>query len=918
MLCFYLFEMSTDPLSAETLFDDFLELCDTAEELQFEDWVKRHPSHEEELRDLYSQEMAVVGRLEGAIRESRDAGASFFRQFSSGRTIPQSPSSASLKEGDVFGDFELLSVLGTGGMGQVWRAREISIDRLVALKFVLPERLNHRTLERFAREGRAGGRLAHGGVVQVHSVGETDGVHWINQELVEGGVTLRDFIDEVRKEETLPEGYYHRIAELTSQLAEALQAVHEADVIHRDIKPQNILIDPDDRPKVTDFGLARITDESALSVSGDFTGTLRYMSPEQVAARRMGIDHRTDIFSLGVVLYELLALQRPFDGDTTHQISEKILTWDPPSLTTLRSKAPESLAVIAGKALEKRPGDRYQTMLDLASDLRHFLASEPIQAKAPGVMRSTRKWARRHPTASVAAGVVAMSLMPTSFFMFQYVGKSEALAASHIDLEQQKLAVEDERDRLQEVVTFQSKLFEGLDPYHLGTKLEGGIREDLIGQLKELGESEETITKRTVALEDVMGPIHFTNVAIEALRHDILDPARKRAAEKLEKDPVIAATLQMAVAETYVNLGLFESAHELVASSLSSRKSELGDSHAETLTSLHVAGMLLLEMGELDRAKVHLLEAFNGRKTTLGIDDPDTLTSMDAVSEVLGALGDYPRALALAEEVLERRRRVLGDSHVDTISSINNTGEVWKSMEEYERALPFYEEALAGYLKLYGEDDAQTLIGLNNLGALYSRMNNLEKATPYTEQALDGRRRVLGKNHPRTLESVNNMAFLHLDKGDFNRAESLFKAALAGYIESFGEYHPASLTIMDNLGFLLVKNKRPEEARPYIEQAFEGRAKLLGDEGFMTLGSAGRVAAVYTTLGRLDEAMALLTSTLASARKSYPPGHQLEWISLKRLARCTAELHKIRPDEGFDEKSADYYAAYLASSGRDK
>jgi hypothetical protein len=312
------------------------------------------------------------------------------------------------------GDFRLLRLLGSGGMGEVWEALQIPLGRRVALKLIRPGRGGPQALERFAREARAGGRLSHPAIVTVHASGDAGGLHWIAMELVEGGETLRTFLDRVREREELPEGYHATVATLVAEIAEALQAAHDAHVIHRDIKPQNLLLTAEGRPKITDFGLARLSDETSLSMSGDLVGTYLYMSPEQVAANRMGIDHRTDIFSLGVVLYELLGLVRPFEGDTTHQVAAKILTHDPPDLRSLRSRLPAELALIAGKALEKRREARYQSMGELAADLRRFLAHEPIHARPPGWARRAEKWVRRHPTASLATCLLSLGLLGTS------------------------------------------------------------------------------------------------------------------------------------------------------------------------------------------------------------------------------------------------------------------------------------------------------------------------------------------------------------------------------------------------------------------------------------------------------------------------------------------------------------------------
>ena len=207
-----------------------------------------------------------------------------------------------IEAGMTLGDFTLIQLLGRGGMGEVWEAEQGSLSRRVALKLLLPERVDEKGLDFFAREARAGGRLSHPGIVAIHGTGENEGMHWIAMELVPEACDLRRSLEALREEEDVPEQYYRSVAEFVAQAADALEAAHSAGVIHRDLKPANILVSRDDRPKVSDFGLAKLVDEQSLSLAGELVGTYFYMSPEQVAAKRIGIDHRTDVFSLGVVL----------------------------------------------------------------------------------------------------------------------------------------------------------------------------------------------------------------------------------------------------------------------------------------------------------------------------------------------------------------------------------------------------------------------------------------------------------------------------------------------------------------------------------------------------------------------------------------------------------------------------------------
>jgi len=318
-----------------------------------------------------------------------------------------------LSSGTRLGDFTLLRQLGRGAQGEVYEARQESLGRLVALKLLPPYlTFNPERVQRFRREAEAGGRLDHPNTVGVHSVGEHDGYHYIAQELVAGGRTLGDEIAAVRALVELPRDWYERMARIFVQVAEAVHTAHEAGIIHRDLKPGNILLTREGQPKVADFGLAMVLDDLHRSRSGELIGTPFYMSPEQAAGGRAGLDRRTDVFSLGTTLYEALTLTRPFDGETRDQVVERIRLHDPPDPRKIRPSVPRELAVICMKALEKRREQRYQSAGEFASDLNRYLRHEPIVAKPPNAGVRAGKWLRRHPVrAGFAAAFVLQALM---------------------------------------------------------------------------------------------------------------------------------------------------------------------------------------------------------------------------------------------------------------------------------------------------------------------------------------------------------------------------------------------------------------------------------------------------------------------------------------------------------------------------
>jgi len=369
------------------------------------------------------------------------------------------------KEEALFGDFKLIKKLGSGGMGSVWEAEQQSIQRRVALKILDHEDgISQRAMERFQREAEAGARLDHAAIATVYELGEVDGTPFIAQELVESGRTLEDLYLELSGQGELPDSHFRHMAELFIELAEAFQAAHDAGVIHRDIKPQNLLLTPNGEPRIVDFGLANLTDAQDLARTGDFLGTPYYMSPEQAASKRMGIDHRTDVFSLGATFYEALTLTRPFPGDSYPQVIKKVLLEEPINPTEIRSRVPRELATICLKALEKNADRRYPTMRDFAEDLRRFLEDLPILAAPPGPFRRTQKWLRRNPIFAAAGSIAMVTLVAATWLWMDSshrIAKAEdgRLAANRATAQAQR-----EKRVAEKAVDLVVDAFETLDP----------------------------------------------------------------------------------------------------------------------------------------------------------------------------------------------------------------------------------------------------------------------------------------------------------------------------------------------------------------------------------------------------------------------------------------------------------------------
>jgi len=395
--------------------------------------LARHPELAGELQSFFAGQ-EHIGRLAAPLRQ-----------------VVETPPDAGIT--GTLGDFRIVREVGRGGMGIVYEAEQISLRRRVALK-VLPfaATMDARHLQRFHNEAQAAACLHHTNIVPVYFVGSERGVHFYAMQFIDGQ-PLSEIIRQMRrleKKEPLAsengtvayhpspcgaastpraaemtpltgEGrrsrdYYRKVAELGIQAAEALDHAHQLGIVHRDIKPGNLMVDGTGRLWVTDFGLAHMqSGEASLTMTGQALGTPRYMSPEQALAKRVPIDHRTDVYSLGVTLYELLALRPAFTSEDRHELLRQIAFEEPAKPRRLERAVPAELETIILKAMEKRPQDRYPTARELADDLRNWLHDRPIQARRPSWVQVGRKWVRRHQAAARAAALLLVVFVAFGF-----------------------------------------------------------------------------------------------------------------------------------------------------------------------------------------------------------------------------------------------------------------------------------------------------------------------------------------------------------------------------------------------------------------------------------------------------------------------------------------------------------------------
>ena len=421
-----------DRLAAEIV-AEITDRLHAGEPVDIEAYTARHP----ELADRLPQLLPALQMLNHFSSSARPGG-------------PASDSADGAELGGTLGDFRIVREVGRGGMGVVYEAEQISLRRRVALK-VLPfaATMDPRHLQRFHNEAQAAACLHHTNIVPVFSVGSERGVHFYAMQFIDGQ-PLSDLIHQLRgREKKTPKAgeehtiayqpsadeaaatplpaaeltpltgegrrgrdYYRKVAELGVQAAEALDYAHQLGIVHRDIKPGNLLLDGRGNLWVTDFGLAHMQQSDAnLTVTGQALGTPRYMSPEQALAKRVVIDHRTDVYSLGITLYELLTLRPAFGSEDRQELLRQIAFEDPLRPRRLERGIPAELEIIVVKAMEKRPQDRYATAQELADDLRRFLEDKPIRARRPTLVQGMRKWMRRHQAVVWSATVCTLLIV---------------------------------------------------------------------------------------------------------------------------------------------------------------------------------------------------------------------------------------------------------------------------------------------------------------------------------------------------------------------------------------------------------------------------------------------------------------------------------------------------------------------------
>jgi non-specific serine/threonine protein kinase/serine/threonine-protein kinase len=860
------------------------------------------------LAALRCSEPELAGRLESLLADHRAVEQGGF--LSDPPTLPLPD-----LQGRRLGPYTFESLLGRGGMGEVWRAaQQEPVRRQVAIKVILHGMDTAQVVARFQAERQALALMQHDAVARVFEAGSTpEGRPFFVMEYVQGE-PITEYCDRRRM------GVAERLA-LFMRVCDGVQHAHRKGIIHRDLKPSNVLVTEQDGralPKIIDFGIAKataepLTDGSLHTGVGLMLGTPEYMSPEQADSAGVDIDTRSDVYTLGVMLYKLLAGMPPFEpGSRRRGSQEEIrrrIREDVPRRPSARVSDPRDPAVaqaaahrgtdtgglrkslrgeldwIVMKALEKDRERRYGSAADLAADLGRSLAGMPVTAGPPTAAYRARTFVRRH-RLGVGLGVTAL---------LGIAGVAVAMTVQSARLARERDRANREAETATRALDFLTTLFEVSDP----SESRGS-----------------SVTAR-----------------------EILDRGAARIQSQLKDEPAVQAKLLMTLGDVYRSLGLLSSAQPLLERSLLLRRHLLGEENPETLESLNSLASLLQDEGKLSEAEPFFSQLFAARRRVLGEDHIDTLTAENNLALILQLEGKYAEAESLFRRTLEGYEKTLPADDSDILMAKNNLGLLLKEKGHGIEAEPYMRAVLDGCRRTMGNDHPHTLTAMNNMGLLMQSMGRLGDAESYFRECLDTRRRVLGPDHPLTLVSQHNLANDLRMEGRLDEAEGLLSDALGRARAKLGPEHPRTLGLMntvaalrqsqgrlgeaeterraclearrrvlgaDNpdtidsslaLGQVLLERREPARAEPFLRDALARSGAVLGLESPMTLIAAAAVGEAEAGLGRFDEARRRIEATLETARRALPKGSAATGKVLCSYGRCLARAGKAADAE---------------------
>ena len=827
---------------------------------------------EQLLEDSDSPDSFPIFRLERETQTPREVAATGEPELQLFRTVESHGEEVAAS----VGPYRLIGVLGEGGMGVVYRAQQRQPQREVALKLLLPRYLRSDGFQRrFEREVELLGRLDHPGIARIYDAGaaSVDGrrVPYIAMELV-AGEPLLEYVERAcaRLDDKL---------ELIAKIADAVHAAHQRAVVHRDLKPANILVTSSGQPKVLDFGIATSTemdlDQEHRTQAGELLGTFAYMSPEQARCELDAIDARSDIYTLGLIGYELLAGERAFEhsGGGLELMLRGLERGEPSPLGRVERRFRGDVEAIFGKACRRLPADRYASAAAFADDLRRKIEHRPVSARPLSSFYELRRFVRRN---RALVGVLCL-------FVLAVLTGGIASSVGFLRARRNAVLAQDRAAALLETTDFRTDQLGQMNLERMGSDM----RAILIRKLREAAElsgDAQQAERAAGEFESRLAGADFTGLTTELLQAHMFEPSLREIDERFAQRPLIRARLLQSSARTLHDLGLLEAAVEPQARALELLREHAGaldeetleaglemvrldlsrddplhgrplcESIIETLAGVHgpehrrtldaklLLASLLFAQNDAQAARELEQAVLSIQRRTLGEAHSATLSTMSQLASTLAWLGLFEEACDLQREVLRVQREIQADPE-DVFVTMNNLVTTLDKLDERPEARQLAESALELCRSIHGSQHQMTLYAMVNLASVLSAMGDHRAALPYEEQALEGMRSVLGDSHPRTLGTMYNLARTLHQLGRQGEALAQLETVVDVSRRLRGVDDVYTLTFMNGLAVSLYAAGRVEDARELLEETVEARSRLFGDEHPSTLEALGNLVA---------------------------------------------------------------------------